>query len=190
MKLGLSLFATLGLLIGFLWLAGGGQGSTAPLGARHVTPNASQSLTTPDQSANKTEPAIQFAPDFNLKNLDGRNVTLAQYRDQKPVILDFWASWCPNCRRDMPKLNAWYQKYQGQVEVIGVNLQESESTVRDFISRQGINFPIVLDPTGQASQSYGVRYTNYHILIDKSGQLVKTVPGDLSEGDITSLLNA
>ena len=90
----------------------------------------------------------------------------------------------------MPKLNAWYQKYQGQVEVIGVNLQESESTVRDFISRQGINFPIVLDPTGQASQSYGVRYTNYHILIDKSGQLVKTVPGDLSEGDITSLLNA
>ena|SRR3989338_4038206 len=189
MKLGLSLFATLGLLIGFLWLSGGGQRSTTPFGANHGASNIGP-LATSSQSANKTEPAIQFAPDFNLKNLDGRNVTLAQYRDQKPVILDFWASWCPNCRRDMPKLNAWYQKYQGQVEVIGVNLQESESTVRDFISRQGINFPIVLDPTGQASQSYGVRYTNYHILIDKSGQLVKTVPGDLSEGDITSLLNA
>jgi len=189
MKLGLSLFATLGLLIGFLWLAGGRQNPAAPSLNRHGASNAT-SLAASGQSADKTAAATQFAPNFNLKNLDGQNVTLAQYRDQKPVILDFWASWCPNCRRDMPRLNSWYQKYQNQVEIIGVNLQENESTVRDFISRQGINFPIVLDPAGHASQSYGVRYTNYHVLIDKSGQLVKTVPGDLGEDDLISLLDA
>ena len=49
---------------------------------------------------------------FTLKKLGGGEITLSDYRDKKPVILDFWATWCPNCRRDMPKLSGFYDKYK------------------------------------------------------------------------------
>jgi len=129
------------------------------------------------------------APDFSLQQLNGETITLAQYRGQKPVILDFWASWCPNCRRDMPRLNRWYEKYKDQVEVIGINLQENPSVVERYVSSTGISFPIALDPRGSASRAYGVRYTNFHVLIDKDGNTVRMVPGDIREADILSLIN-
>ena len=130
------------------------------------------------------------APDFVLQRLDGGTITLAEYIGEKPVILDFFATWCPNCRRDMPRLTRWYEKYKDQVEVIGINLQENPSKVEKYISSAGISFPIALDPHGQASQMYGVRYTNFHVLINKDGNIVKTVPGDIRESQIISLINA
>ena len=130
----------------------------------------------------------QVAPDFSLAKLGGGSISLAEFRGKKPVVLDFWASWCPNCRRDMPNLNRWYEKYKDNVEVIGVNLQEGESAVRDFIASRGISFPIALDPSGQASNTFGTQYTNTHVLIDKDGNLVRAIPGDISEADIISLI--
>lgn len=129
-----------------------------------------------------------LAPDFSLEKLGGGSISLAEYRGKKPVVLDFWASWCPNCRRDIPHLNSFYQKYKDQVEVIGINLQENPSTVQNYISSQGVSYPIALDPYGQASRAYGVQYTNFHVLVDKNGDLVRTVPGDISESDFQTLL--
>lgn len=131
----------------------------------------------------------EAAPDFTLERINGSTITLSDYKGKKAVVLDFWASWCPNCRRDMPKLSGFYEKYRDRIEVIGINLQERESVVSEYIESANINFPIVLDPTGQISNSYGVRYTNYHVLIDKNGNLARTVPGDIKESDITSLIN-
>lgn len=131
----------------------------------------------------------QTAPDFSLERLGGGTITLAEYRGRKPVVLDFWATWCPNCKRDMPKLSAIYEKYKDRVEVIGIDLQEDSSLVQKTISNWGITFPIALDPSGQVSRAYGVRYTNFHVLIDINGNVVKAVPGDISESDITSLFN-
>lgn len=129
------------------------------------------------------------APNFSLEDLNGEIITLAEYRGVKPVVLDFWASWCPNCRRDMPNLNRFYKKYKDDVEVIGINLQERRSTVERYISSAGITFPIVLDPSGTASRAYGARYTNFHVLIDKEGNIVRTIPGDIRESDITALID-
>lgn len=128
------------------------------------------------------------APDFTLEKLGGGTVTLSDYKGKKPVILDFWATWCPNCRRDIPRLNAFYQKYKDKVEVIGVDLQEEPSIVQKFVSDIGITYPVVLDPQSYASQKYQVRYTNYHILINKNGEIVGAVPGDISESDFTKLI--
>lgn len=128
------------------------------------------------------------APNFTLQKLGGGTISLSEFKGKKAVVVDFWASWCPNCRRDMPKMNAMYPKYQDKVEIIGINLHENESTVRNFISSNGINFPIALDPRSQASQSYGIQYTNTHFLIDIEGNLVRTVPGDIRESDIASLV--
>lgn len=130
----------------------------------------------------------QLSPDLSLNLLDGSTVNLSDYRGKKPVVLDFWASWCPNCRRDMPNLNRYYDKYKDQVEVIGINLHENKNTVQKFISSQGINFLIALDPQSIAARKFGIQYTNTHFLIDKEGRLVKTIPGDISESDIEQLI--
>lgn len=163
-----------------LWIWGGLSGRQAPsVGTASVNNIASL-------NSAKANPA----PDFTLQKLDGGTITLAEFRGKKPVVVDFWASWCPNCRRDMPNLNRFYEKYKDKVEVIGVNLQEKDSTVRDFIASRGITFPIAFDPYGQASNAYGIRYTNTHFLIDKDGNLVRTIPGDISESDIVSLIES
>ena len=131
----------------------------------------------------------QLAPDFSLDKLGGGTITLAEYKGRKPVVLDFWATWCPNCRRDMPHLNTLYEKYKDQVEVIGIDLQENPSVVQKFITEKGITFPIAFDANGEAGRAYGVRYTNFHVLIDIDGNVVKSIPGDISESDITALFN-
>ena len=82
-----------------------------------------------------------------------------------------------------------YEKYKDRVEVIGVNLQERESTVADFIKSRGINFPIALDPRGQASNAFGIQYTNTHFLIDKDGNLIRAIPADIGETNMLSLIN-
>lgn len=132
---------------------------------------------------------VQTAPAFSLEDLSGTTISLADYQGVKPVILDFWATWCPNCQRDMPRLNVYYEKYKDKVEVIGINLQENKSLVAKFVEQKGLTFPIVLDPASIASRSYGVRYTNYHVLIDINGNIVTTVPGDIRESDIQALIN-
>lgn len=88
----------------------------------------------------------------------------------------------------MPKLNGFYEKYKDKVEVIGVNLQEKELTVKNFVESRGISFPIALDPSGHASSAFGIQYTNTHFLIDINGNLVRTIPGDIREADIISLI--
>lgn len=129
-----------------------------------------------------------LAPDFTLQKLGGGVISLSEFRGKKPVVVDFWASWCPNCRRDMPKLNGFYEKYKDKVEVIGVNLRENESTVKNFVESRDISFSIAFDPHGQASNAFGIQYTNTHFLIDINGNLVRTIPGDIRESDITSLI--
>jgi len=128
------------------------------------------------------------APSTELTKLEGGTISLADYQGKKPVILDFFATWCPNCRRDMPKLNKFYEKYKDDVEVIGVNLRENPDIVQEFISSRNITFPIVLDPFGAAAQDYRVQYTNTHVLINKEGDIVRIIPGDIRESDVTSLI--
>ena len=146
-----------------------------------------------DQSASVQsggDQSVQYAPDFTLTKLDGTELTLSDYRGEKPVILDFFATWCPNCKRDMPKLSRWYEKYNNDIEVIGVNLHEREKTVLQYIEKANIAFPIVLDPRSSVAKAYGVQFTNYHVLINTDGTVALTVPGDISESHIISLIEA
>ncbi len=157
--------------------------------AIYATQGGNKSSDIKASSVSSGESAKQVAPDFSLDKLGGGTISLSEFKGKKPVVVDFWASWCPNCRRDMPNLNRFYEKYKDKVEVIGVNLQEKESTVQNFISSRGINFPIALDPSGSASRAFGIQYTNTHFLIDINGNLVRTIPGDIRESDIESLIN-
>ncbi len=144
----------------------------------------SNSILKTDNSHNND---IELAPDFTLSTLDGGTVTLSSFRGQKPVILDFWASWCHNCQRDMPKLNKFYQKYKNDVEIIGINLRENIGTIEKFVNSNDIEFPIALDK-GQVSNLYGIRFTNTHIYIDKNGYIQNISSQDTRESEIISLI--
>jgi len=153
-------------------------------------PSASDSAVSTSGSSNNVQPSTgsaTTAPDFSLTSLTGTTIHLADYRGKKPVILDFWATWCPNCRRDMPRLNELYNKYKDKVEVIGVDLQEDKGTVSDFITSRGINFPIVIDQ-GDVANQYSARYTNTHVLVKKDGTVLQVIPGDIDENVFQSLL--
>jgi len=165
------------VIIGGLLLIGKFSGTSTPANSTSSVQNS---------AANSAQ--AHPAPDFTLQKLGGGTISLAEFKGKKPIVVDFWASWCPNCRRDMPKLNGFYEKYKDKVEVIGVNLQEKESTVQNFISSRNISFPIALDSSGHASNAFGIQYTNTHFLIDINGNLVRTIPGDISEADIVSLI--
>ena len=155
--------------------------------AIYATQGRNKPSDTKTSSVSSGESAKQVAPDFSLDKLGGGTIALAEYKGRKPVVLDFFTTWCPNCKRNMPHLNSLYEKYKDKVEVIGIDLQENPSLVQKTISDWGITFPIALDANGQVSRAYGVRYTNVHVLIDIDGNVVKAVPGDISESDITSL---
>ena len=118
----------------------------------------------------------------------GGTIDLKDYIGKKPVVLDFWASWCPNCQRSMPVLNQLYLKYKDKVEVIGINIQEPENLIKKFVESYKINFPIVFDFDGEISREYGINYTNVHVLVGIDGKVIKVIPGDIAEADIKSLL--
>jgi peroxiredoxin len=134
------------------------------------------------------ESNLNFAPNFMLETLDGTDIILADYRGEKAVILDFFATWCPNCKRNIPNEVKLYEKYGKDVEVIAINLQESPSKVRDFANEYNIPFPVALDPKGEVSKNFGANYTNFHVLINKEGEIVRKIPGDIKESNFTELI--
>lgn len=126
------------------------------------------------------------APNFSLPLLGGGVVSLADFHGKKPVILAFWTTWCPNCRHNMPQMNVYYKKYKDKVALVGINMQEDTKTVADFVAADKIIFPVALD-SGSAAQAYGAQYTNTHILVDKDGNIIKTLVGDIKEEDFQFL---
>lgn len=142
----------------------------------------------PQDTASVSRGSEPSANDVTFTLLDGGTLSLGDYRGKKPVILDFFATWCPNCQRNTPHLSELYKTYGDRVQVIGVNLHEDPSVVRQFMTSYHIGFPLALDPDGFLAQHFDVRYTNVHVFIDRAGNILRTVPGDVEERDIQSLL--
>ena len=108
------------------------------------------------------------APNFKLPALGGGEVSLDQYRG-KIVMLDFWATWCGPCQMTMPLLEKLQREYPNDLVLLAVNLQESKSTVRDYVRRQDINTRVLLDEEGSVGETYGTESIPMQVLIDKSG---------------------
>ncbi len=119
------------------------------------------------------------APDFTLKNMDGESFSLSDYRG-KVVMLNFWASWCPPCRHEIPSMESIYQDLlkQGFV-VLGVNEFEDPDRVFSYMGRLSVfpSFPILFDREGKVSLLYGVKGMPTTFLIDKRGRVVYRAVG-------------
>jgi thiol-disulfide isomerase/thioredoxin len=111
------------------------------------------------------------APDFTLPSNSGDNVRLAEQRG-KVVMLNFWASWCGPCRKEMPLLDAIYQRYSAAGFVLyGVNVEEDNTDAKKLLKELGVSFPILFDTESKASSLYNVDAMPTTVLIDKKGQV-------------------
>lgn len=120
------------------------------------------------------------APGFTLESLDGGEVTLAQFAG-KPVIINFWTTWCPACKDEMPALEAFYRRYGNELVLLGVNMRETPGLVRPFVEQYGASFPILLDRFGRVSKAYRVTGVPETWLIDADGIAVGRYIGPMTE---------
>lgn len=132
------------------------------------------------------------APDFRLAALDGSSLALSDHRGRY-VLLNFWATWCPPCRAELPDLVRFYQDHADQGFIlIGVNEQEPPAAVADFLRAQGLAFPVALDADGALLDRYGVQGMPSSFLVDPQGRVVHAWTGMIDrrtlEAAVTPLL--
>jgi len=119
----------------------------------------------------------ELAPDFQAQNLDGHTISLSDLRG-KPVLLNFWATWCPPCREEMPYLQQIYEEWSGEgLIVLAVNIGESPATVEEFAQVYNLTLPILLDINGEAAQVYNVTAFPTTFFVDRDGIVRKKVIG-------------
>jgi peroxiredoxin len=111
------------------------------------------------------------APDFTLKSNSGENLKLSELRGQV-VLINFWASWCGPCRKEMPLLDQLYQQYKPLgFTVLGVNVEEDSNQARSLLSKVPVTFPVVFDGTNSVSKMYNVVAMPTTVIVDRNGKV-------------------
>jgi peroxiredoxin len=146
-------------------------------------------------SSNKSSREGGGAPDFALTSLDGQEVRLSQFKG-KVVILDFWATWCTPCKKELPQFIELYQEYQGRgLVIIGVSLDKTGvREVASFVKEWKIPYIIVMG-TGRVMRDYGgIRGVPTTFVIGRDGKIYRKYVGyrkkEVFQEDVTKLLNA
>jgi peroxiredoxin len=134
----------------------------------------------------------QNAAEISLPNPDGKTISLSQFKG-KYVLIDFWASWCGPCRKEMPNVVAAYAKFKDKgFEIFGVSLDQSKDKWVEAIAKDGITWPQVSDLKfwdSEPAKQYGVQSIPYTVLIDKEGKIIaKNLRGDELEKKLAEIL--
>ena len=135
----------------------------------------------PEATTPATEEPDYAAPNFSMEDWDGNVVRLADFVG-KPVILNFWASWCGPCKGEMPDFQDAYEKYGDEIHFIMLNctISDANEDAKALITDNGYTFPVYFDTTGEASYSYGASSIPMTFFIDAAGDLVTYGRGALS----------
>lgn len=130
------------------------------------------------------------APDFKLESISGKTLSLEEIRKDpkvkganRVVLLDFWATWCPPCKRELPHLQKLHEKYgkKGLV-VVGVAMDRGGmGDVKPFVKEQKLTYTILVDPKGTTKSDYGIQYFPTTVIVDKKG-IVRKVHIGYSDG--------
>lgn len=122
-----------------------------------------------------------LAPNFVLKDLEGNEVELEQLKG-KGILLNFWATFCPPCREEMPYMENSYEKYKGEgIEILAVNFDEDPIVIEKFVDHYELSYPILLDSGLSITHLYGVRELPATFLIDEDGFVIERRLGALTE---------
>ena len=135
-------------------------------------------------------PAIGHpAPEFAVTAAVGETFRLSALRGT-PVVLNFWATWCPPCRAELPELQAAHERYAREVAVVGVNQAEPTAAVTAFLGQNHLTFPVPLDERGDVSRRYAVRGLPTTFFIDRSGIIRHIQIGPLTEATLAQALRS
>lgn len=161
-----NLSLTVILFLGLLWI-----------GFSRVTDNSTTSGKIP-----APQPGF-LAPEFSLEDMNGEKVSLASLRG-RPVLLNFWASWCPPCRSEMPAMQELFAEYEDQgFTILAVNAtnQDDLADMKRFVEGNQLQFPILLDQTGSAGNLYNIQSLPTSFFINQDGIVEDLVIGGMSE---------
>jgi len=113
-------------------------------------------------------------PEFTLSGLGGEKISLSDFKG-KPLILFFWTTWCPYCRKELKQLNDMEAELSGNgVGIAAVNVDEPADKVKNFIKNYNLDFSVLLDTDGEVAQSFGIMGVPTYIFIDKENRIVFT----------------
>ena len=130
------------------------------------------------------------APDFQLQTVDGKEIKLSDLQGKK-VIVNFWATWCPPCKAEMPHMQEFYLENSNDVEILAVNLTTSEKNandVRSFVEDYGLSFPILLDSDGSIGRIYQAFTIPTSYVIDTKGFIQKRIVGPMDKEMMSELI--
>lgn len=150
-------------------------------------PQETESTETSTPTTQEDEAKKILAPDFTVYDLDGNEVHLSDFIG-KPVVLNFWASWCGPCKMEMPDFNEKYLEMGEEVQFLIINVTDgSRETVESasaFIVKQGYSFPVFYDTEQDATSTYGVNSLPTTYFIDVEGNAIAQATGAIDEGTL------
>ena len=138
-------------------------------------------VTTSGSPANAAHGA-PVAPSFTLASLggSGQRISLSEYRG-KPLIVNFWASWCGPCQQETPLLAQWYKQQHGRVNLVGLDENDSAANALDFAHAKGVTYPIGTDEALAAANAYGVTGLPQTFFLDAKHRVVDRIYGAVTE---------
>ncbi len=128
------------------------------------------------------------APDFTLVDLEGNNHKLSDYAGQG-VFLNFWGTWCKPCAKEMPAMDRQYEVFSDQgVQVLAVNIAQSDFEVQSFADQYDLSFPVVIDKTKSVMTAYSIRPLPTTVLVNPDGDIQRIITGEMTEQDIEGFM--
>jgi len=170
----------------------GGEESSQPTGQTGGTESPTSTGQTGGEEStttdgNSEEQDLVAAPDFTVVDISGNEVRLSDLKGQ-PVVLNFWASWCPPCKEEMPHFNTVFEELGSEVHFMMVCLadgaRETTETGAAYVSEMGFSFPVYFDVTGEASIAYGLQSIPATYFIDSKGYLATMAAGSIPESTL------
>jgi peroxiredoxin len=161
------------------WLESRDDAGVSPGGERYGPIALPAALHTADVKVAPEQGSL--APDFLLESLDGNEVRLSEYRGQ-PVVLNFWATWCAPCRKEIPQFVDAYERFREDgLVIVGVNLQEGKSIARGYVEDYGMQFPVAIDVDGEVGDAYRLLGLPVTYFIDRDGVVRGVFTGPFEE---------
>lgn len=113
------------------------------------------------------------APEFQLPSVEGETMALSEYTQKGPVVLAFWATWCPPCVQEIPTLNEWQAEYADEgLTVLGINIDEEKEQILRFRQTNPINYPILIDEGGKVAEVYEITALPVVVVLAKGGEII------------------